>query len=147
MRLTYKTGTATLIQFIFLSFLNLGNGANSIIANCRHHNDCVVNVLTSVVFYILVVIWFGSLWVLGYIAQDRRSKRLAQLLICAEALVALVALFNAKHHTDALGLFTSAVDLVLALWIIILAFRLMRAGNSRVVSRQRPRKPPTSSAI
>ena len=148
MRLTYETSTGTLIQFIVLSFLNIGNGANSIIANCRHHNDCVINVLTSIVFYMLVVVWFGTLWVLGYLAQDRRSKRLAQLLICAELLVAAIALFNAKHHTDALGLFTSAVDLLLALWIIIMAFRLMRAGTGRVVTRHRPRertrKPPAS---
>lgn len=148
MRLTYETSTGTLIQLIVLSFLNIGNGANSIIANCRHHNDCVVNVLTSIIFYMLIVLWFGAVWVLGYMAQERRSRRLAQLLICAELLVAAIALFNAKHHTDVLGLFTSVVDLVLALWIITLAFRLMRAGNSRVVSRQRPRrrlrKPPAS---
>jgi len=144
MRLTYETGRGTLIQFIVLSFLNIATGLNSIITACRHGDECVSNVLTSIIFYILVVIWFGAIWMLGYMAQDRRSRRLAQLLIAAELFIALIAVFNAKHHTDILGLCTSIVDFALALWVVTLAFRLMRAGTGRVVKRtsdsQRPRQ-------
>lgn len=89
--------------------------------------------------------WFGAIWILGAIAQERRSRRLAFVLMCAEGLVALVALFNAKHHTDALSLFTSVIDLFLALWIIVLALRLMRASGGRVTSGGRRRRRRTAS--
>lgn len=93
--------------------------------------------IVSPIYYILLTGWFASLWVLGYFAQERRSKWLAWLLICAEGLVALVALFNAKHHNDFIGLVTSVADLVLAVWIVFVAFRLMLAGQARVVSHKR----------
>jgi len=142
MRLTYETGTGTLVQFIVLSFLNIADEINQAVTACRHDGECLSNTILSVIFYLLVVSWFAAIWALGYIAQDRRSKRLAQLLICAEALIALIAFFNAKHHTDILSLFTSIVDLGLAIWVITLAFRLMRAGGGRVVTggRSRPRQ-------
>ncbi len=141
MKLTHQTGIATLIQFIALSFLNIANGINSVATNCRKDgSDCVSNLLVSIIFFILITLWFGSIWLLGYFAQKSRNKRLAQLLICAEALIALVAAFNARHHIDALSLITSLIDLVLALWIITLAFRLMRSGGKRITGR-RTRKP------
>ena len=141
MKLTYQTGVATLIQFITLSFLGIANGANSVVTTCRHDStNCVSNLIVSLIFFILTAAWFGMVWILGYTAQERRSRRLAQLLMCAEALIALIALFNAKHHTDALSLFTSLVDLVLAVWIISLAFRLIRTGGARVVTKRRSRQ-------
>jgi hypothetical protein len=140
-KLTYQTAVATLIQFIILSFLGMANGANSVITTCRHDGgDCVSNLLVSIIFFILTAIWFGAVWLLGYLAQERRNRRLAQLLICAELLIALIAFFNAKHHTDILSLLTSLADLALALWIITLAFRLMRSGGGRVVTKQRARR-------
>jgi hypothetical protein len=39
-----------------------------------------------------------------------------------------------------LSLVTSFVDMVLAVWIINLAFRLMQAGAGRVGARQRARR-------
>ncbi|HTB49327.1 MAG TPA: hypothetical protein VK712_04570 [Verrucomicrobiae bacterium] len=141
MKLTYQTAVATLIQFIVLSFLGIANGLNSVVSTCRHDgSNCVSNLLVSLIFFILTVVWFAAIWVLGYSAQERRSKRLAQLLIIAELLIALIAFFNAKHHTDILSLTTSLIDLLLAIWIITLAFRLMRAGSTRIVSKQRPRE-------
>jgi uncharacterized membrane protein HdeD (DUF308 family) len=138
MRLTYETAIATLIQFVILSFLGIANGINSVVSTCRNDSsDCMSNLIVSLIFFILTAAWFAAVCFIGFLAQDRRSKRLAQLLIAAEALIALVALFNAKHHTDFLSLFTSLIDLLLAIWIISLAFRLMRAGGKRVVTRQR----------
>jgi|SRR5665213_3460880 len=140
MKLTHQTGIATLIQFITLSFLGMANGGNSVVTTCRHDGtNCVSNLIVSLIFFILTVVWFGAVWLLGYTAQERRSRRLAQLLIAAEAFIGLIAFFNAKHHTDALGLFTSLVDLILVAWIVSLAVRLMLAGNTRIVSKQRPR--------
>jgi purine-cytosine permease-like protein len=139
-KLRYETGIATLIQFITLSLLGIGNGANSIVTTCRHDGtDCISNTIVSLIFFILTVGFFAAIWIIGAIAQEKRSKRFAQLLIAAEAFIALIAAFNARHHTDFLSLLTSLVDLALALWIIILAFRLMRSHGGRVVSRQRPR--------
>lgn len=143
MKLTYQTGIATFIQFVILSFLGIANGANSVVTTCRHDStNCVSNLIVSLIFFILTAVWFGAVWLLGYMAQERRQRRLAQLLICAEGLIALVALFNAKHHTDILGLVTSLIDLGLAIWIVFLAFRLMRSGGGRVVARQRARRRP-----
>ena len=144
MKLKYQTGVATLIQFIVLSFLGIANGANSVVTTCRHDgSNCVSNLIVSLIFFILTALWFGAVWVLGYTAQERRHRRLAQLLIAAEGLIALVALFNVRHPSDALSIFTSLVDFALAIWIISLAFRLMRVGNKRFVrgagrARRRP---------
>jgi hypothetical protein len=144
MKLTYETSTATLIQFIVLGLLNIANGLDSIVTTCHHAGgDCVGNVFSSLIFYIFITGWFGVVFVLGYLAQERRSKRLAQLLIAAEALISLVALFNIKlnlrYHNGFLSLFTSLIDLALAIWIITLAYRLMRAGGKRITARHRPR--------
>jgi purine-cytosine permease-like protein len=148
MKLTYETGTATLIQFIVLSLLNIVSALVSIITTCRHEGgNCTGNLLTSIIFYIMVVGWFGLVTVIGYAALDRRSKRLAQLLIITEVVIALVALFNIKlnlrYHSGWLSLFTSLADLILAVWIITLAYRLMKAGGGRVV-RQRQRHRPSN---
>lgn len=141
MFLKYQTGIATLIQFIVLSFLGIANGLNSVVTECRRDGgDCIGEFLLSTIFFLLTALWFGVIWLIGFTAQQRRSRRLAQLLIGAEILIAMVAYFNAQHYRDALGLFTSIVDLILAIWIITLAFRLMRAGDNRVVRRaRRPR--------
>ena len=63
----------------------------------------------------------------------------------AEGLVAKIALFNARNHVDLLGLTTSVIDLTLAIWVIILAFRLLRAKGGRLVVKQPRRRRPTSS--
>jgi hypothetical protein len=145
MKLTYETATATLIQFIVLGLLNIANGLDSIVTTCHHAGgDCVGNIFSSLIFYILTVGWFGAVLVVGYAAQERRSKRLAQLLIAAEGFIGLVALFNVKlnlkYHSGFLSLGTSLADLLLAIWIITLAYRLMRAGGKRITPRNRSRK-------
>ena len=148
MKFKYETAVITLVQFIVLSFLGIANGLNSIVTTChRDGSDCISNLIVSIIFFIITAVWFGFIWVLGYTAQDRRSKRLAQLLIMAELVIAVVALFNAKHHTDVLSLITSVIDLFLAAWIITLAFRLMRAKGGRIVAKQsgrRRRRQPTT---
>jgi hypothetical protein len=148
MKLKYETAIATLIQFITLSLLGLANGIDSIVTTCHSsRQDCVSNTLVSLIFFILTAAWFAAVWVIGYMAQERRSRKLAQLLIATELVIGLIALFNAKHHSDILSLFTSVVDFGLAAWIIVLAIRLIRAKGGRVVSRNRRRRPPHSSDI
>lgn len=149
-KLTYQTAVATLIQFIVLSLLSLANSLNSIVTTCvKDSGHCIENMIPSIILFILTAMWFAFIWILGYTAQERRSRRLAQALIAAELLIAAVAFFSVKHHSDLLSMVTSLIDFVLAIWIITLAFRLMRAGGGRVVTRQRSRsrrRPPSPTA-
>lgn len=145
MGLKYETGIATMIQFITMSALNIGTGLESVVTACRKEDaDCFGNALLSLIFYLLIASWFGAVWFLGYMAQERRSKRLAQLLILAELAILVVALFNIKlNRSDngpLLSLATSLIDVGLTIWIIILAFRLMRSGGRRITSAARPRR-------
>jgi hypothetical protein len=150
MKLTYQTGIATLIQFILLSFLTLGSQLVSVVTTCRQDGgNCIGNLITSTIFYILVAVVFGSIWLVGLAAQSRRSKRLAQLLICIEGMVALIALFSLKlslhQHKNPVGLLVSFSIFALACWTITLAYRLTKFGGSRVVSGQRRRRRSTTS--
>lgn len=145
MKLTYETGTAALIQLIVLGLLNIATTIDSTVNACQKDTDCLGSVMINFIFYVVLVGWFVAVSVLGYAAQQKRSRRLAQVLIAAEGLIALVALFDAKHGSgDVLGQIVSVVDLVLALWVISLAFRLMRAKGGRVVAKQRSRQRHTS---
>jgi hypothetical protein len=150
MLLKYETGVVTFVQFTLLSILNIINGIVGVIPDCRvNGGDCVWSTFATFIYVLLIIGWFAFLWVLGYTAQDRRSKRLAQILIAAEAFVALISFFNLKHGHGTLNRITSFTDLALALVVVLLAFRIMRANGGRVVvknrihSRKRVRKTPT----
>lgn len=147
MRLYYRTAIATFIQFVSLSLLGIANGLDSIVTTCSARgSDCVSNVIVSLLFFILTVFWFASIWVLGYSAQERRSRRLAYALIAVEAAVIIVASFNAKHHTNLLSLLTSIVDISLAVWVIVLAFRLSRSRGGRIMARDKAQRRRVRSA-
>jgi hypothetical protein len=141
MKLTYETGIATVIQFAVLSLLNIGTQLNSIVTTCHTHGStCLTNSLSSIGYFLLIVIWFGLIWVLGYFTQKRRSRRLSMALVAAEFLILVISISNARHHTDVLGLMTSVVDACFAIWVIALAVRLMRARGGRIVSSERARR-------
>lgn len=150
MKLRYETGLATMVQLIVIGLLNLLYAIGTSISGCVKGVDCGGGTVLNIVYFMLVSIWFIVISVIGYAAQDRRSKRLSQLLIAAEGMVGLVALFNAKHHTDFFGLLISLIDVAFAAWVITLAFRLMRSGGGRIrvrsTARTRPRKRPTPPA-
>lgn len=143
MRLTYEAGTATLIQFIVLGFLNIATALQSIISTCSPHSggDCVGNLFTSIIYYILIVIWFGIILGIGLAAQQRRSKRLAQLLILCEIAVLLVASYNIKLNlgkfSGYINFFTSCADVILCIWVIYLAYHLSKSSGGRVVRKRK----------
>lgn len=140
MVLRYETGIATLVQFIAMGLLNIGNTGNAIATACRQEtSSCSTDVFVSIIFYLLLMSWFGILCLLGYLAQERRSRRFAIVLIGAELLTAGVAYINVRGHTDVLSLITSITDIILALLVSYLAFRIILAGRGRV-TRQRPRR-------
>ena len=147
MKLKYQTGIATLFQFISMSVLGFANGVNSVVVTCSNSSgDCVSNLLVSLIFFILTDLWFAFVWILGAGAQEKRSRRLSQGLIAAEVAIALVATFNAKHHTDWLSLITSLLDVAMSVWVIILAWRLMRSDGGRIVTHQRTNRRPRTRA-
>lgn len=142
MTLRYETGIATFIQFILASLFILVTQIGSSVVTCfKDSANCVGNLFPSIIFFILIAVIFGVIWLIGFAAQDRRSKRLAQLLILIEGAFALLALLSIKLNASSrslLGLIGSFSMLVLSVWIISLAGRLRRAGQGRVVGRRRP---------
>lgn len=150
MRFKYETGLVTLIQFIVMSLLSLANSINSIVVTCFNHSgQCIENMIPSIILFILIAVWFAFIWILGYAVQDRRERKLTAALIAAEGMTALIALFSVKHHVDALSLVTSVIDLILSVWVLLLAARIFLAGEGRVVThhhvgRARRRRPPTA---
>lgn len=137
MRIRYETGFATLIQFIVMSLFNVATMIGSMIAACSGERpNCGESLFLSPLYFLLVVTWFGILAALGFVTQERRSKRLALVLISAELLVLFVASINARGTEDRLSLVTSLVDIALALWVILLAVRLVRSKGGRIVARQ-----------
>ncbi len=141
MKLTYETGIVTQVQFIAISLLNIATQIMSVITACHSKKDsCLTSAFSSTGYFMVIVVVFGFIWMLGYMAQERRSRKLAIGLIGIESLVAIIALHNAKAFPDLLSLFTSLTDMGLALWAIWLAIRLVRAGNSRIIASERTRR-------
>ena len=138
-KLKYETGVAATVQFITLTILNFISGVDSSIRQCSSGNGgCVSNVVMAVLYFLVVTIWFGALWLAGYAAQDRRNKRICQLLIMAEGLVALIGLFEfTRSTTSLLGKVVALVELLSAIWVSWLAFKIMRAKGGRIRSRRR----------
>lgn len=146
MKLTYQTGIAALIHLGVITVFNIGNGINSSVVQCTNgSSDCVGNIITSILYFMLLTMWFAFLWILAAAAQTKRSRKLAFLLIGGEFLVFMISLFNAQRHNDLLGLVTSLVDAVFALWVGWLAFRLFISGGARVTTSARSRRRRLSS--
>ena len=150
-RLTYQTGIATTIQFIAVSVLNFTSGIYSSVNQCissSGSSSCVGDVVLQIGYFLVITIWFGALWLAGFAAQDRRSRRISQLLIMGEGIVFLIGLFGLMHHKQSiLPLIISIFEVATSIWIAWLAFRLIRAkgGRVRVRSHVRHRKSSTKA--
>jgi hypothetical protein len=135
-KLRYETGIAATIQFIVITALNFLNGASDTVRQCTTPNSttsCFGNILTNSIFFMMITVAFGVLWLIGFAAQDRRSKRIAKLLIAGELLLCLVGLFDLKYNKGAvIGEIVSVVEIISSLWVAWLAFRLMLAKGGRV---------------
>lgn len=148
MILRYQTGIATLVQFIAMGLLNIGNTGNAIATACREETgSCSTDIFVSIIFYLLLMSWFGIMCLLGYMAQERRSRRFAIVLIGAELLTIGVASINARGHTDVLSLITSIVDIILAFLVIYLAVRIILAGRGRVTRQRQRRRRSTAPSV
>lgn len=140
----HQVGVATLIQLITMTVLNFLNGVTGSVQGCTNGDGCVGTITVNLLFFMLITFWFAILSVLGYAAQDRRGRGILKMLLGAEVLVALVALFDARHWPNILGLITSLVDAGLAIWIAVLAYRLLRAKGARVTATSRKHHSPAS---
>lgn len=141
MKLQYETGIATLVQFMVLGLLNIAGTVSSTVGSCRKEGgECATEIFASAILFLLLIGWLGLLYGLGFAAQEKRSRRLSQALIAAEGLTALVSLVSFKYPSNTFGQLISLVALVLSLWVILLAYRLMRAGNKRITRTGRQRR-------
>ena len=100
-----------MIQFVVGILLSFVTGGMSIIGGCRGANsgDCVSNAFVSLILIILVAVCYAILLGVGYIAQERRSPRLAMVLMGLEAVAVLVFALDAKHAPDPITLLTNIV--------------------------------------
>lgn len=146
MKLTYQTGIATLIQLIVLSALTFISQIFSVVDTCtKDDGNCLGNLATSIILYLLVAIVFGSIWLIGLGAQHQRSKFWAWLLVCIEGFIALVSLFSIKlslhTHKNILGITASLAIFAISVWTITLAYRVTRFENRRISGGRRRRRP------
>lgn len=145
MKLRYETGVAAMAQFLVVLILNFIGAVVNAVDTCTDASstyDCVSGIGIDLLYVIILAFWFGFIWILAYAAQDRRDHRLASILMAAEAMVLVVALFNAQHFPNIIGLITSLTNAAFAAWVIYLAFRLTRAKGGRITARtaRRPRR-------
>ena len=142
MRIRYQTGIATLVQFTAMSALGIISGINSSVSACsKQAGNCSTSILLSVVFFLLTALFFAAVWVLGSTAQNQRSILLARALILTELGIILIALFNIQHRSNLLNSFTSILDIALAIWVIVLAYRLSKSKGGRIVHSPVKSKP------
>lgn len=153
MKLRYETGVAAMMQLLVVTVLSFFAELYNMVGDCSEATssfNCVTDVGIDLVYVVLVAAWFGFISALAYAAQDKRDRRLAYILIAAEAMVLIVALFfNARRYSNLVGLLTSLADSAFAIWIIYLAFNLVRAKGGRITSRtassNRPRRRATAA--
>jgi len=137
-KLPHETGSATTIQFITVTGLNLISSGYSTVQKCTTpgNGSCIGSMIPNLFLFIALAIMFGVIWLIGFIVQDRRSTKVAILLILAELLVLIIGLFDLMHNkTSIFGILLSLVEILSAIWIIYLASRLIRARGGRVRSR------------
>lgn len=143
MRLRYETGVATLIQLVIMMALYVASGVVSIVADCIGNGapECVSNGLVSLILILLQAIWFSFLAAVGYAAQDKRSRKLAGLLIMAQFITLFVSLFEVKQSTNNIFILViNLVGVILAGWVIYLGYRLVKAKGGRITSSARSRR-------
>lgn len=145
MKLHYQTATATFIQLAVMTLLVVIGGIMNLAKNCENSSECVTNSFLWIIIAFLIACWYGTLFALGYFAQENRSYKLARLLIAGELFTAFIALMFIKNPSSFYSGFGAIIALLLAVWVIILAWRIYKARGSRIPTStrsnsRRPRK-------
>ncbi len=136
MKLRYQTASFTLAQFIIMMVLAVPNTLVSVISTCtKSSSDCVSNGLVSLMLFILTALWFGMILIFGYFAQKQRDRKYAIILMGLEFINLVTAGYiNFPRDPNILAKFTSLTDSIISIIVIYLAFNILRAGNTRLVS-------------
>lgn len=141
MKLHYQTGTATFIQLAVVVFLIVLNNLVAFIQACTANaSNCVVTAFLSMVIIVGAGLWFMALSALGYAAQERRSPRLAKILIGAQLFTAFIALMIVRLPGNWMAGLSAFVTLVVAVWVAVLAYRLSKAKGGRIVQKAQTRR-------
>src|SRR5579871_2110764 len=113
MRIRYETSIATMVQFIVGSVLTFLSNAVSIVSGCVGGADCVSNAFVTLLLVILVVGAYGLLLGIGYVAQEKRSSKLALLLIVVQAFTALIFIFDARQSPGLVDKVTNSLSFLI----------------------------------
>ena len=138
-RLTYQTSVASLAQFIALMLLGVPFTLINIISTCHSDSsNCVSNMISSLILYMLFAAWFAVIVILGVAAQKKRSRLFAFFLVGFELVTLIGCLIDFPHDSSIFDRFTVLVCAALSVWVIYIASRLFLAGNKRVVKKSSP---------
>lgn len=145
MVMRYHTSLATFIQLAVMTLMVIVGGIIDVAKNCENSNECVTNSFLWIIIAFMLALWYFGLFGLGYLAQEKRSRRLTKLLIAAESFTAFVALMFLKNPSSVYSGIGAAVALFFALWIIFLAYRIHKAKGGRITTTKhsgstRPRR-------
>lgn len=77
--------------------------------------------------------------VIGYAAEERRSRNLAFLLIAGQIATFGISYGFFGHPANWFGQLSALIVAVSAVWVSLLAWQLAKARGGRVVSRPRRR--------
>lgn len=144
-RLRYETAIPTFVQLAVATFFVILGGVADTVENCDSASDCVANSFLWLVIAFMVGGWFIAMSALGYLAQTKRNYKLARLLIAGELFTAFITFMLLKNPSSPLSFIGSAIIFVLAIWTIVLAWRLYQARGARIVAgspSSRPRRRP-----
>lgn len=141
--LRYQTGTASFIQLAVVVLLVVVNNLFTLVDSCKSGGECAVTALFSMIFIFMTALWFFVLSAIGYAAEERRSRNLAYMLILGQLATMGIAYGFFKHPANWFGMLSALIVILLAAWVIMLAWRLSKAKGGRIVARPaaaRPRK-------
>lgn len=148
MKLRYETAVTTFAQLAVVSLFIIIGGVVDTIKACDEASSCVASSFVWMAILLFMAGWFIALTALGYFAQTKRSARLAKLLIIAELGVAAICFKLVTTPSSWIGAMGAGITLALALWTIVLAYRLTKAKGGRIVAQTRnPKTRPRSPRI
>lgn len=128
-------GVIGTVQLLTIGIMNIISGASSSTVQCiGNGSNCANSVILSIIFIVLITIWYLILWVLALIVEAKRQKRLAQLLFLAEFAILPIALFDLFKQKD-LSLpsyITNILYIVFLLWVNYSLLKIIKYGNRRM---------------
>jgi hypothetical protein len=147
MTIRYETAITTFAQLAVATLFVMLGGVFDTVKHCTEASDCVANSFLWLIIVFMVAIWFIMLCSLGYLAQEKRSYKLARLLIAGELFTAFITFMLFSHPSSPISAIGALTVFGLSVWTIILAWRIYKARGSRIVTpaqKTRPRRRPTA---